>query len=46
MSNPRIVEEYRKNPKAINFIVGEITKKYKVHPRIISERLNLIFAGK
>jgi aspartyl-tRNA(Asn)/glutamyl-tRNA(Gln) amidotransferase subunit B len=44
--NPRIVEEYRKNPKAINFMVGEITKKYKVHPRIISERLNLIFAGK
>ncbi len=43
--NPSILEEYKKNPKAANFIVGQITKKYKVHPRMVSERLNEILSG-
>lgn len=43
--NPNILKEYKDNPKAANFIIGQITKKYKVHPRMVSERLSKILSG-
>ncbi len=36
---PELVKEYKTNPKAFNFIVGIILKKYKVSPKYVSERL-------
>ncbi|MDE1767771.1 MAG: Asp-tRNA(Asn)/Glu-tRNA(Gln) amidotransferase subunit GatB [Candidatus Micrarchaeota archaeon] len=36
---PDLVKEYKTNPKAFNFIVGIILKRYKVSPKYVSERL-------
>jgi aspartyl-tRNA(Asn)/glutamyl-tRNA(Gln) amidotransferase subunit B len=32
-----IKEDYKKNPKAINFIIGKITAKYKISPKEVAE---------
>ncbi len=37
--NEGLFEEYEKNPKTFNFIVGEMMKKHKLNPRYIAERL-------
>ena len=34
---PSIKLDYKKNPKAINFIIGKITAKYKISPREVAE---------
>ncbi len=38
-SRQDLVNEYKSNSKAFNFIVGMVLKKYKVSPKYISERL-------
>lgn len=45
-SKPDLVKEYRSNPKALNFIVGIILKKYRVSPKYVSERLSEILKDK
>ena len=40
IQRPELVNEYKTNPKAFNFIVGILLKKYKVNPKYISERLS------
>ncbi len=44
-SREDLVTEYSTNPKAFNFIVGLILKKYKVSPRYVSERLGEVLEG-
>ncbi len=39
---PELISEYESNPKAFNFIVGIILKKYKVSPKYVSERLKVV----
>ncbi len=41
-----LVREHATNPKAFNFIVGIILKKYKVSPKYVSERLSEIMKEK
>ncbi|MGI0141813.1 MAG: Asp-tRNA(Asn)/Glu-tRNA(Gln) amidotransferase subunit GatB [Candidatus Micrarchaeales archaeon] len=41
-ANPKVVDEHKKNPKALNFIIGEVSKKLGVNPREVAERLQLI----
>ncbi len=37
-----MLEEYKKNDKVFNFIVGAIIKRYRANPRQVSERLTEI----
>ncbi len=43
---PDLVKEYGVKPKAFNFIVGIILKKYKVSPKYVSERLAEVLKGR
>ena len=40
--NKHLIKEYESNKKVLNFIIGAVVKKYKVNPRIISERLEAL----
>jgi aspartyl-tRNA(Asn)/glutamyl-tRNA(Gln) amidotransferase subunit B len=40
--NSKLLKELGKNPKAFNFVVGAVIKKYKSNPRAVSERLERI----
>lgn len=40
--NSKLLNEYSKNKKVFNFIVGKISKEYKVDPRHVSERLDKV----
>ncbi|MDE1846213.1 MAG: hypothetical protein KGH53_02965, partial [Candidatus Micrarchaeota archaeon] len=37
-----LLREFEKNPKSLNFLVGEVSKKLKANPREVAERLRLV----
>lgn len=40
--NPRILEEYKKNPKTINLIINQIAQKNNLHPKEVAKRASVI----
>ena len=40
--NKHLLKEYDSNKKVLNFIIGNVVKKYKVNPRLVSERLETL----
>ena len=42
---PSIIADYKKNPKAINFIIGRIAAKYKVSPKEVAEIVKKELSG-
>ncbi|MGC8623328.1 MAG: Asp-tRNA(Asn)/Glu-tRNA(Gln) amidotransferase subunit GatB [Candidatus Micrarchaeia archaeon] len=43
--NDKVKEDYKKNPKAINFVIGKIAAKYKMNPRDVAEIVKRIIDG-
>lgn len=41
-SRKELLKEFKKNPKSLNFLVGEVSKKLKANPREVAERLRLV----
>ncbi len=38
-SNLKLLEDYKKDRKVLNFVIGKVSKKYGVDPRLVSEQL-------
>ncbi|MCL4383058.1 MAG: Asp-tRNA(Asn)/Glu-tRNA(Gln) amidotransferase subunit GatB [Candidatus Micrarchaeaceae archaeon] len=38
--NQKLLDDYEKNNKVFNFIIGQIVKEYNTNPKYVSERLN------
>ncbi|HVA83052.1 MAG TPA: hypothetical protein VNF06_02720, partial [Candidatus Aquilonibacter sp.] len=41
-SRGELLKEFEKNPKSLNFLVGEVSKKLRANPREVAERLRLV----
>lgn len=42
--NKDILKDYTKNKKALNYIIGEIAKKYSMHPKDVAKRVSLLIS--
>ncbi|MDE1857394.1 MAG: Asp-tRNA(Asn)/Glu-tRNA(Gln) amidotransferase subunit GatB [Candidatus Micrarchaeota archaeon] len=41
-SNTQVLEDYKKNKKALNFIINLVVEKYALQPKVVAEKLSKI----